>query len=129
MKTIQMQIEAQVDEFVGNLQRLIYETAVEAVQRATAAKRQVRAQRQVSARRSTEALTSMADQLYQAVCEQPGESMRAFGQALGCKPRELLLCMRRLLAQGRVKKAGERQNTRYFPVDAPAKRSREARQS
>jgi len=127
MKTIQMQIEAQVDEFVGNLQRLIYETAVDAVQRATAAKRQVRAQRQVSTRRSTEALTSMADQLYQAVCEQPGESMRAFGQTLGCKPRELLLCMRRLLAQGRVKKAGERQNTRYFPVDAPAKRTREAR--
>jgi hypothetical protein len=129
MKTIQMQIEAQVDEFVGNLQRLIYETAVEAVRRATAAKCRASTQRQVSARRSTEALTSMADQLYQAVCEQPGESMRAFGQKLGCKPRELLLCMRRLLAQGRVKKAGERQNTRYFPVDAPAKRTREARQS
>jgi predicted transcriptional regulator len=127
MNTIQMQIEAQVDEFVGNLQRLIYDTAVEAVQRATAAKSQVRAQRQVSARRSTEALTSMADQLYRTVCEQPGESMRAFGQTLGCNPRELLLCMRRLLAQGRVKKAGERQNTRYFPVDAPAKRTREAR--
>lgn len=122
-----MQIEAQVDEFVGNLQRLIYETAIEAVQRATAAKCQVRTPHQFLARRSTEALTSMTDPLYRAVCEQPGESMKVLDQTLGYKPRELLLCMRRLLAQGRVKKAGERQRTRYFPVGAPAKRTREAR--
>ena len=131
MKTIQMRIEEHVDEFVGNLQRLIYETAVEAIQRATAtqAKRPSRTRRQVSERRSTDALTSMTEQLYRAVCEQPGESMKAFGQTLGCEPRELLLCMHRLIAQSRVKKAGERQKTRYFPVDAPAKRARVAKQS
>ena len=131
MKTIQMRIEEHVDEFVGNLQQLIYQTAVEAVQRATATgtKCPSRTRRQVSARRSTDALTSMTEQLYRVVCEQPGESMNAFGQSLGCKPRELSLCMHRLIAQGRVKKAGERQKTHYFPVDAPAKRTRVAKQS
>jgi hypothetical protein len=130
MKTIQMRIEEHVDEFVCNLQRLIYETAVEAVRSATGTnKRQTRARRQVSARRSTEALTSLTEQLYRAVCEQPGESMKTFGQTLGCKPRELLRCMHRLIGQGRVKKAGERQQARYFPVDTLAKRTREAKQS
>ncbi|MBN1653095.1 MAG: winged helix-turn-helix domain-containing protein [Deltaproteobacteria bacterium] len=122
-----MQIETQVNEFIGNLKRLVYETALKAIRSATGAKCQTGTRRQVSARRSTEALTSMTEQLYQAVCERPGESMKAFGQTLQCEPRELFRCMHRLIAQGRVKKAGERQNTRYFPVDAPAKRSREAR--
>jgi H2-forming N5,N10-methylenetetrahydromethanopterin dehydrogenase-like enzyme len=118
MKKIQMQIEEQVDTFVGNLQQIIREAAIEAIDRATHSKSPVKTRRRMSARRDPEQLEKLTEQLYGAICEHPGESMKALGQATGCTPRELGLCARKLIGQGRVKKAGQRQYTRYFPVGA-----------
>jgi len=124
MKTIQTRIEEQVDVFVGNLQQLMRETAFEAVERATGSRPRSKTPRRMSARRDTEQLAKLTEQLYRAICDHPGESMKTISQAIGCTPRELVLCARKLIGQGRVKKAGQRQHTRYFPVDAPARNSR-----
>jgi H2-forming N5,N10-methylenetetrahydromethanopterin dehydrogenase-like enzyme len=118
MKTIQMRIDEQVDAFVGNLQQIMREAALEAVERATHSKSAVKTRRRMSAKRDPEQLGKLTEQLYGAICEHPGESMKALSQATGCTPRELGLCARRLIGQGRVKKAGQRQYTRYFPAGA-----------
>ena len=127
MKTIQTRIEEQVDVFVGNLQQLMRETAIEAVERATGANRRPRTRRQMSERRKPEEIAELSESLHRAICTDPGASMRTIGETVGRSPRELALCARRLIREGRVKKAGQRDQTRYFPVDAPAKAKRRRR--
>ncbi len=124
MKTIQTRIDEHVDAFVGTLQQLVREVAVEALQRRLGAPRGAKRRRQTSSRRSTEEIGALTEALYEAICAQPGELMATIGQAISRGPRELALCAHRLIAAGRVRKTGQRQHTRYFPVDAPAPRSR-----
>lgn len=127
MKTIQARIEEQVDVFVGNIQQLVRDAAIEAVQRAMGARQRPSRRRQFSGRRKPEEIAGLTEALYQAICAQPGASMRTIGEALGRTPRDLALCVHRLIDEGRVKKAGQRDQTRYFAVAASAKRSRRVR--
>jgi hypothetical protein len=62
--------------------------------------------------------------LHEAVCAQPGETMVVLAQAVGATPQELRRPATLLRRQGRIRSAGQRQYTRYFPMDAsPAARS------
>jgi hypothetical protein len=122
MKLIQDRIEAQVEVFVGNLQELMREAAIEAVERAIGVRDRPKARRETSGRRRPEEVAALTDALYAAICAQPGASMTTIGQAIGRRTDELSLCAHRLLCAGRVRKVGQRNQTRYFPVDAPAKR-------
>lgn len=74
--------------------------------------------RSPSVRRPREAVAKLEEQLYEAVCAQPGETMTVLAQALGSTPRALNRPAELLRAKGRVRSVGQRQFTRYFPLGA-----------
>ena len=67
-------------------------------------------------RRKPEDIEALGDQLYRAVCAQPGEPMVAFATTMDLPVRELHLPMSHLKTMGRVRSVGQRHLTRYFPV-------------
>lgn len=67
-------------------------------------------------RRAPDEIAAVSEQLYQAVCERPGETMAVLARELGASPRELKRPMKRLKRSGRVRSVGERHHTRYFPI-------------
>ena len=69
-------------------------------------------------RRSREQLAELEKRLYEVVCAQPGETMVVLAQAVGATPKELRRPATLLRRQGRIRSAGQRQYTRYFPMDA-----------
>jgi hypothetical protein len=71
-------------------------------------------------RRGRAALMATAEQLFDAVRGQPGESITALAGALGLSAGELTRPMALLKASVRVRTVGQRHLTRYFPMaDAP----------
>lgn len=69
-------------------------------------------------RRTSVELNELAERLFQAVKSCPGETMTALAARVGEKPRAMLRPMMHLKATGRVRSAGERNFTRYFPMTA-----------
>ena len=69
-------------------------------------------------RRSREHIAGLEKRLYKAVCARPGETMVVLAQAVGATARELNRPATLLRQQGRIRSAGQRQYTRYFPMDA-----------
>jgi hypothetical protein len=66
----------------------------------------------------------LANGLYGAICEQPGATMKVLSKAIGQRSEALALPASKLVRSGSVRKTGQRQHTRYFPVgrQPPAKR-------
>jgi len=60
----------------------------------------------------------LAERLFLAVKACPGETMTVLAARVGGKPRALHRPMMHLKATGRVRSAGERNFTRYFPMAA-----------
>lgn len=67
-------------------------------------------------RRASHELGELAERLFQAVNACPGETMRVLAARVGGKPRGQHRPMMQLKATGRVRSAGERNSTRYFPM-------------
>jgi hypothetical protein len=126
MKSIDARIEKHVDAFVGDLQQLVRDVAVAAVSHALGQKRAPQ-KRRSGVKRKPEVLAELTERLYRAVCASPGASMRTLGETVELSPRELQLPAQRLLRDGRIKKTGQRDQTRYFPVGREPKRKRRGR--
>jgi len=69
-------------------------------------------------RRASGAVAELAEQLFEAVQACPGETMTVIAARVGEKPRALHRPMTHLKDTGRVRSAGERNYTRYFPMTA-----------
>ena len=69
-----------------------------------------------SARRSAAELAQLEEKLYELVCGSPGASMREFSEVLKVSVRDLNRPMAKLKSAGRIRSAGERTRTRYFPA-------------
>ena len=67
-------------------------------------------------RRAPKEIEAMAERLHEAVCATPGETMRVLATALDASAHELHLSMSKLKSAGRVRSAGQRHLTRYFPM-------------
>jgi hypothetical protein len=101
-------------------------SAQEAVARAFAAAASTRpvpvAARQVarvagsSTRRAPGEVAALGERIYQAVCARPGVAMTVLATELGSTARELHRPMALLKKAGRVRSAGARHLTRYFPM-------------
>jgi hypothetical protein len=72
--------------------------------------------RVMSRRRPPTEVAGLAEQLYAAVRANPGEQMIVFARQLGQTPRALNRPMLLLKTAGRVRSAGQRHLTRYFPM-------------
>jgi hypothetical protein len=73
-----------------------------------------------SKRRTREEVAALGERLFAAVTATPGETMTRLAQRIGATPRELSLPAARLKRAGRLRSAGERHNTKYFPVPQPS---------
>ncbi len=71
-------------------------------------------------RRARAEVNELAERLFEAVKACPGETMRVIAPRVGEKPRALERPMKHLKAAGRVRAAGERNFTRYFPMATKA---------
>jgi hypothetical protein len=67
-------------------------------------------------RRAPAEVAALGERIYQAVCAKPGEKMTALAAELGATARELHRPMALLKRSGRVRSAGVRHLTRYFPT-------------
>jgi len=68
-------------------------------------------------KRSSAEVAAMTARLYETIDSQPGQTMGVLARAMDCEPKDLRVSIRKLMAGGRVKKAGERMHTTYFPMD------------
>jgi len=127
MKTLDARIQEHVDAFVGNVEQLIREMTLATVTRRMSVKKRPIGRGQGWAKRKPEVLAELTERLYRAVCASPGASMRALSEAIEQTPRELQLPVHRLLSDGRIKKTGQRDQTRYFPVGREPKGRRRRR--
>jgi len=126
--TLETQIEALVREHIRELQSVAAQAVVRAFGDAT--RRRVRGSqskasstRATTARRTPEAVSAMSERLYSAICAQPGAGMGVLAAQVGATSQELSLPAALLRRAGRVRTAGQKQNTRYFPMVAKAARS------
>jgi hypothetical protein len=67
-------------------------------------------------RRAPSTVAELAEQVFKAVQACPGETMTVIAARVGEKPRALHRPMMHLKDAGRVRSAGERNFTRYFPM-------------
>lgn len=75
----------------------------------------------VGARRAATEVSALAERLYEAVRARPGETMNVIAASVGQTPRALHRPMLHLKRQGRVRSAGQRHGTRYFPMTPGSK--------
>ena len=73
--------------------------------------------RKSSSRRTSAETTRLVERLFKAICEHPGETMAVIAPTVGSTPRELEYVSKLLRRSGRVRSVGQRQNTRYFPME------------
>ncbi|GHG64940.1 hypothetical protein GCM10012319_05770 [Comamonas sp. KCTC 72670] len=76
--------------------------------------------RRTGVRRPSSAVADLAERLLEAVQACPGETMAVLTARMGEKSRALHRPMMRLKKEGRVRSAGERNATRYFPMGKKA---------
>ena len=120
-------LEAEVERLVGEhlaAQRRAVEAAVARAFAAALSPRGAPAARRArpaaagstTPRRSPEQMSSVVERLLAAVRAQPGETMTVLAAALSEPPRALNRPMDHLKRGGRVRSAGQRNRTRYFPM-------------
>ncbi|MFA4975003.1 MAG: hypothetical protein WC683_20555 [bacterium] len=137
MTNLQQSIEQQVSAFVRNISDLVRRAAIDALERAsvvpavdvvgveeqrkprrtsTGKGRQRLARKPAPAREPAE-LAALTERLYEAIASHPGETMEVLAAVVGCPGKQLRVSIEHLLTRERVRKAGERRSTRYFPMD------------
>jgi hypothetical protein len=67
-------------------------------------------------RRTPDEIAALGERFFQAVCAKPGETMIVLAADVGAAPGELNRPMTQLKRAGRVRTAGARNHTRYFPM-------------
>jgi hypothetical protein len=118
-------LEAKVEHLVREHLAAQQAAARAAVERAFAviapAPRVAARRRATFTRRPPAAVAELAEQLFEAVQACPGETMTVIAARVGEKPQALQRPMLHLKDAGRVRSAGERNFTRYFPMMTAAK--------
>jgi hypothetical protein len=113
-ETLETKIERLVREHLTG-QQLAARAAVERAFSLAAPAPRTTSRRRVTYRRREE-VAELAERLFEVVRSLPGETMRVIAARVGEAPRVLHRPMMHLKDAGRVRCAGERNFTRYFPM-------------
>ena len=127
MPNIDTEIRAVVDSFVEQLRTLIRRAALESVQDAlgdrgaaprgpkpkNAPSRVVAVGRGKGQKRSSEELEELVRKLHSHVAKNPGQRIEEIGRALGVATKELMLPVKKLLAEKKFSKKGQKRATTY----------------
>jgi len=126
MKTIEARINENVDDLIHSLNALVGEIALEALARRMRQKPKRSSQRRSAGQvhRKPEEIAALTEELYAQVCRQPGETMATLSKQLRQPAKKLAFPASKLLDAGRIKKTGQRQFVRYFPVGREPKPTR-----
>jgi len=115
-ETLETKIERLVREHLAG-QQLAARAAIErAFALAAPGQRTTPRRRATYRRRPPTEVAELAERLLEAVRACPGETMMVIAARVSERPRVLLRPMMHLKAAGRVRSAGERNRTRYFPM-------------
>jgi hypothetical protein len=132
MKQIAQKLEVEITKAVSLIVAASHAAALAALDEAFGSRPQERRRRDtadsrprgVAARRSSPAqrrssaqIEALEEKLLQAVWTTPGESMSVLAAQVGATAAQLQVVVARLKASRRIKAVGERQFTRYFPVE------------
>ena len=123
---IKQRIEKQIDGLVREVALIAQEAAVAAVteaftggllgsDRGRAGRVKGRAAKRTFAKkRDSDEIASLAERLFAAISEKPGENMATLSKVVGSSPQALIVPVRRLLDSERIRTVGERNQRRYF---------------
>ncbi|MHB8876919.1 MAG: winged helix-turn-helix domain-containing protein [Myxococcaceae bacterium] len=114
-------LDAKIEQLVREHLAMQQAAARAAVERAFAASMPARAasrRRATYTRRASSTMAELAEHLFEAVQACPGETMTVIAARVGKEARALHRPMTHLKDAGRVRSAGERNYTRYFPMGA-----------
>jgi hypothetical protein len=144
MPDLESQIRARIDAFVTDINDLVRQAALEVVNdallggprgaraRGRGARRGRRAQagyaevpqlatgaparaRRKGERRTPEELAATLERLATYITQNPGQGIEAIGKGMNTPTRELTLPIRKLLADKRIRKRGQKRSTKYYP--------------
>jgi len=113
---LQVQIEQLVREHLAAQRRAAAAAVERAFANASAPTKLVAVRTPSGARRAATEVSALAERLYEAVRARPGETISVIAASVGQTPRALHRPMLHLKRQGRVRSAGQRHGTRYFPM-------------
>ena len=126
---IDARIEARVSEFVAELSSLVRQAALDSVNAALGGNGAARRgpgrprssggapasrNRAAGQKRTPAELEALTGQLLSAIKKAPGSRIEQLGAAMGVPTKELALPTRKLLADGAVRKKGQKRATAYF---------------
>lgn len=117
-ETLEAKVERLVRQHLAEQQLAVKVALERAFSAGTALPRTTVRRRTPYCRRAREEVSELAERLFDAVKACPGETMKVIAPRVGEKPRALERPMKHLKAAGRVRSAGERNFTRYFPMAA-----------
>jgi hypothetical protein len=137
-RDINRQIEQRIQAFAQELNQLVRQAALEAVQDALGGQRTARptftaarpaasaprGRRGAGGRRSPGQMEQMMASVRDYVAANPGTRMEKLSAAVGASTAELRLPVLKLLEEGAIRKQGEKRATEYFPGNGRAQASR-----
>ena len=116
---LESEIEQVVRKHLAAYQAAVSAAVVRAFASTTPTPRAAGIQRRATGRRRPPGeVAALAERLYEAVCAHPGETMSVIAPHVGESPRALNLPMTHLKRVKRVRSAGQRHMTRYFPLSS-----------
>lgn len=121
LEELRNQIERLVRDYLA-AQRMAATAAVERAFASVATPKRTHVVRSTTGvRRARTEMTDLAERLYDAVRANPGETIAVIAEAVGETAKALHRPMVQLKGAGRVRSAGQRRFTRYFPMTYAAK--------
>jgi hypothetical protein len=122
LENLQTQVERLVSEHLAEQRRAATAAVERAFASVAAPGRAPVSRSRTGRRRASTEVSGLAQRLYEAVRAHPGETITVIAAEVGEPPRALHLPMVHLKREGRVRSAGQRHLTRYFPM-SPAHKS------
>ena len=122
IKGLEERIEAVVREHLAATRDAVTAAVARAfaepVERPGPPARPARVSKLATPRRSPEELAALGERFCEEVKAAPGETMMTLAPRVGVTARALEVPVRRLRREGRIRTAGQRYQTRYFPTAA-----------
>jgi hypothetical protein len=124
MDNLQSQVNARVEAFVAEITELARAAAYQALSGAIdspiaiggGVAPMLRGRR--GGKRTADEIAQMADAFLAHVTANPGQRMEHIARELGVATPELMLPVRKLLADGKLRVEGQKRATQYYPVDS-----------
>jgi hypothetical protein len=124
MDNLQIQVNARVEAFVAEITELARAAAYQALSGAldspiaigSGVAPMLRGRR--GGKRTADEIAQMADAFLAHVTANPGQRMEHIAKELGVAIPELMLPVRKLLADGKLRVEGQKRATQYYPADS-----------